>query len=109
MLRYGAKPIIFLINNGGYTIEVEIHDGPYNTINNWKYSALIDVFNGSGARAKGYQVGTSRQLESAIEDAKSLDGLALIEVAIDRDDCSRDLLDWGGHVARNNGRPPKSC
>ncbi len=27
MLRYGLNPIIFLINNGGYTIEVEIHDG----------------------------------------------------------------------------------
>ncbi len=26
MLRYGVDPIIFLINNGGYTIEVEIHD-----------------------------------------------------------------------------------
>lgn len=32
MLRYGLSPIIFLINNGGYTIEVEIHDGPYNVI-----------------------------------------------------------------------------
>jgi len=27
MIRYGADPIIVLINNGGYTIEVEIHDG----------------------------------------------------------------------------------
>ena len=29
MIRYGADPIIVLINNGGYTIEVEIHDGVY--------------------------------------------------------------------------------
>lgn len=29
MIRYGADPIIVLINNGGYTIEVEIHDGMY--------------------------------------------------------------------------------
>ena len=33
---------------------------------------------------------------------------AEIEVTIDRDDCSKHLLTWGGHVARNNGRPPRS-
>jgi len=26
-MRFRQNPIIFLINNGGYTIEVEIHDG----------------------------------------------------------------------------------
>ena len=26
-MRHRQNPIIFLINNGGYTIEVEIHDG----------------------------------------------------------------------------------
>lgn len=39
MMRYDQNPIIILINNGGYTIEVEIHDGPkinnYNVIKNW--------------------------------------------------------------------------
>jgi TPP-dependent 2-oxoacid decarboxylase len=35
MIRYGTNPIIFLLNNRGYTIEVEIHDGPYNNIKNW--------------------------------------------------------------------------
>jgi TPP-dependent 2-oxoacid decarboxylase len=34
-LLQGANPLIFLINNGGYTIEVEIHDGPYNVIHTW--------------------------------------------------------------------------
>jgi len=32
MIRYGVNPIIFLLNNRGYTIEVQIHDGPYNNI-----------------------------------------------------------------------------
>lgn len=27
MMRQGLNAIIFLINNGGYSIEVEIHDG----------------------------------------------------------------------------------
>jgi TPP-dependent 2-oxoacid decarboxylase len=30
MMRFGATPIIFLVNNAGYAIEIEIHDGPYN-------------------------------------------------------------------------------
>ncbi|KAK9715319.1 hypothetical protein RND81_06G156700 [Saponaria officinalis] len=49
MLRSGQKTIIFLINNGRYTIEVEIHDGPYNVIKNWNYTTLVDaIHNGDG-------------------------------------------------------------
>lgn len=49
MIRCGQRTIIFLINNGGYTIEVEIHDGPYNVIKNWNYTGLIDaIHNGEG-------------------------------------------------------------
>lgn len=43
MLRLGQNNIIFLINNGGYTIEVEIHDGPYNVIKNWDYTAIVNA------------------------------------------------------------------
>lgn len=107
MLRYQAKPIVFLINNGGYTIETEIHDGPYNTINNWKYSELIDVFNGKDGKGRGCRVTTEAELANAIAQAQQHDGLSLIEVQIDRDDCSENLLTWGSHVAKNNGRPPR--
>ena len=49
MIRNGQRTIIFLINNGGYTIEVEIHDGPYNVIKNWNYTGLVDaIHNGEG-------------------------------------------------------------
>lgn len=37
MMRFGANPVIFLINNTGYAIEILIHDGPYNQIQNWDY------------------------------------------------------------------------
>lgn len=107
MIRYGAAPIIFLINNGGYTIEVEIHDGPYNTINNWKYAQLVEVFNGAGGNGWGCRAATEGELDDAIAKALAHDGLSLIEVQIDRDDCSKNLLEWGGHVAKNNGRPPR--
>ncbi|URE01295.1 Pyruvate decarboxylase isozyme [Musa troglodytarum] len=49
MLRCGQNSIIFLVNNGGYTIEVEVHDGPYNVIKNWDYAGLVDaIHNGEG-------------------------------------------------------------
>lgn len=105
MIRYDTNPIIFLINNGGYTIEVEIHDGPYNTIKNWDYSKLVDVFGAGEGKAWGCKATTEGELDKAIEEAKGRDGLCFIEVTIDRDDCNVNLLRWGNHVARNNGRP----
>ena len=41
MIRLKLPVIIFLMNNHGYTIEVEIHDGPYNNVKNWDYAGLI--------------------------------------------------------------------
>ena len=105
MIRYDVNPIIFLINNGGYTIEVEIHDGPYNTIKNWDYSRLVEVFGAGEGKAWGCKATTEGELDRAIEEAKGHDGLCFIEVTIDRDDCNVNLLRWGNHVARNNGRP----
>jgi TPP-dependent 2-oxoacid decarboxylase len=77
MIRYGVKPIIFLINNGGYTIEVEIHDGPYNKIKNWNYAGLMEVFNAGDGKGRGWQAGTNGELDQAITEAQDHDGPAL--------------------------------
>jgi pyruvate decarboxylase len=108
MIRYGLNPIIFLINNGGYTIEVEIHDGPYNNIKNWDYAGLVGVFNAGEGSGLGMRARTEGELDEAVKKALSHDGLCLIEVIIDRDDCSKELLEWGSRVSSNNGRPPVS-
>uniref|UniRef100_A0A453AK19 pyruvate decarboxylase n=1 Tax=Aegilops tauschii subsp. strangulata TaxID=200361 RepID=A0A453AK19_AEGTS len=79
MLRCGQNSIIFLINNGGYTIEVEIHDGPYNE----ELTAAI---------------------ETATGDKK--DCLCFIEVVAHKDDTSKELLEWGSRVSTANSRPP---
>jgi TPP-dependent 2-oxoacid decarboxylase len=104
IIRYGLKPIIFVMNNGGYTIEVEIHDGPYNTIKNWNYADLFNADDGNGC---SFKAATEGELDGAIKAAVSHDGPVLIEVLIDRDDCNKNLLVWGGHVGKNNGRPPR--
>ena len=46
MIRNSLKPVIFLINNEGYTIERVISDRSYNDLQPWHYHRLVDVFGG---------------------------------------------------------------
>jgi indolepyruvate decarboxylase len=108
LIRYGFKPIIFLMNNASYTIEVQIHDGPYNVINNWHYAGLVDVFNGDHGEAKAFKAHTHQELLTAIADAEQADTLCFIEVFLDKDDCNKNLLEWGARVAAYNSRPPRA-
>jgi pyruvate decarboxylase len=108
MIRRKLPVIIFLINNHGYTIEVEIHDGPYNNIKNWDYAGLIQAFNAEDGRGRGIRVTNGDELAEAIKVAlANHDGPTLIECIIDRDDCSADLISWGRLVAIANARPPR--
>jgi pyruvate decarboxylase len=108
MIRRKLPVIIFLINNHGYTIEVEIHDGPYNNIKNWDYAGLIQAFNAEDGRGRGLRATNGGELKKAIEVAvANRDGPTLIECIIDRDDCSADLISWGRQVAKANARPPR--
>jgi indolepyruvate decarboxylase len=108
MIRRKLSVIIFLINNHGYTIEVEIHDGPYNNIKNWDYAGLIQAFNAEDGRGHGLRATNGGELKKAIEVAvANRDGPTLIECIIDRDDCSADLISWGRQVAKANARPPR--
>src|SRR5208283_2317714 len=108
MIRQKLPVIIFLINNHGYTIEVEIHDGPYNNIKNWDYAGLIEVFNAEDGRGRGLRATNGAELTEAIKVAlANRDGPTLIECVIDRDDCSSDLISWGRLVAIANARPPR--
>jgi pyruvate decarboxylase len=108
MIRYGLKPILFIMNNGGYTIEVEIHDGPYNVIKNWNYAELVPAFNGPDGNGWGCRVRTEGEAQDAIQKALAHDGPSVIEVVIDKDDCNRDLLEWGARVCASNARPPRT-
>jgi pyruvate decarboxylase len=108
MIRRKLPVIIFLMNNHGYTIEVEIHDGPYNNVKNWDYAGLIQAFNAEDGRGRGIRVTNGGELAEAIKIAlANHDGPTLIECIIDRDDCSADLISWGRQVALANARSPR--
>lgn len=108
MIRCGQKSIIFLINNGGYTIEVEIHDGPYNVIKNWDYTGLVDAIHNGEGKCWTAKVRTEDELVEAIATAtgEHKDSLCFIEVFVHKDDTSKELLEWGSRVSAANGRPP---
>ncbi|KAJ4845471.1 Pyruvate decarboxylase 4 [Turnera subulata] len=108
MLRCKQKSIIFLINNGGYTIEVEIHDGPYNVIKNWNYTGLVEAIHNGEGKCWTAKVHNEEQLIDAIQNATGpkKDCLCFIEVILHKDDTSKELLEWGSRVSAANSRPP---
>ncbi|KAF7847018.1 hypothetical protein BT93_L3440 [Corymbia citriodora subsp. variegata] len=108
MIRCGQKSIIFLINNGGYTIEVEIHDGPYNVIKNWNYTGLVDAIHNGEGKCWTTKVRTEEELIDAIATATGphKDCLCFIEVIVHKDDTSKELLEWGSRVSAANSRAP---
>lgn len=108
MIRYGQKTIVFLINNGGYTIEVEIHDGPYNIIKNWNYTAFVEAVNNGDGKVYTAKVRTEEELVKAIDMSMGAkkDCLCFIEVIVHKDDTSKELLEWGSRVSAANSRPP---
>jgi indolepyruvate decarboxylase len=66
ILRRGLKPIIFLVNNNGYTIERLIL-GPgssFNDINQWRYAEAVSFFDTQN-QAIAYRVRTEDEMEDA--------------------------------------------
>ena len=98
IIRQQLKPIIFLINNDGYTIERVICDRPYNDIQPWHYHKLVDVFGGG----LGLEVRTEGELETALAQAATADGLVFIEVHTERMDCPEALRSAGKSMAKTN-------
>jgi indolepyruvate decarboxylase len=86
MVRFGKTPIIFLMNNKGYTAERLIHDGEFNDIQDWQYWRLPEIFGG----VAGCEVRTEADLEEALQRATGHAGPGplMIEVHLDPLDVS---------------------
>jgi indolepyruvate decarboxylase len=96
LIRQELAPVIFLMNNRGYTVERVIHEGPYNDIQNWRYHELVHAFGGGRA----CEVRTEGELETALAAAREYeDQLCFIEVHLDPEDCSAALERLGAALA----------
>src|SRR5262245_29271914 len=85
ILRHDHKPVIFLINNGGYTIERGYlgKDETYNDIANWAYADLPKVFR-RDTSARSFVVRTVRDLQDALSAPN--DTLIFVESVMDPHD-----------------------
>ncbi|SPL71917.1 alpha-keto acid decarboxylase family protein [Acinetobacter stercoris] len=101
IIRHDLKPVIFVLNNGGYTIERLIlgENSTYNDIQNWKYTEMINVFNGKGAYDT-FVVETAGELQNTLDKVSNYDGLALIELKLPAMDAPLALQKFADVVAR---------
>ncbi|MBY0354484.1 MAG: hypothetical protein K2Q12_01995, partial [Rickettsiales bacterium] len=89
--KEGMTPIVCILNNDGYGTQRHIIDGPFNNIHPWNYGKLCELLNYGTA----YRVTTKGELKGALQEAVSKNEMALIEVVVPRDDCSRSLRRLG--------------
>jgi indolepyruvate decarboxylase len=87
ILRYKLNPIVFVLNNKGYTTERLILDGKFNDIVNWNYHSITELMGGG----KGFKVKTEEELESAVSEAWKSEVLTVINCEIGPFDVSPAL------------------
>lgn len=72
MMRHDVKPIIFVVNNSGYTVERILCEDPnakYNDIAKWNYAILPQVFKGD---CYTRQVHTNTGFDEALRDIEQI-------------------------------------
>jgi len=96
ILRHGLKPVIFLLNNQGYTIERLIlgETSAYNDVANWRYADLPAVL-APTVQAHTFVVNNESKLEAALETATDPTALTFIEVKFKPMDTQRGMPIFG--------------
>ena len=111
-MRWDLCPIIFLLNNKGYTIERYLHgrdrystsrllEKPnliicrhYNDIVNWKWTSLLNVLGDhDGSKSRSYTVNNKAELDALLNNAEfaNTGKIQLVEVMMDKYDAPRAL------------------
>lgn len=95
MAEQNVKPVVFFLNNSGYTVERYLNtDNPqaaYNDIPSWDYIKLVKSFY---AEARTTRVTTTEELKQAVSQLDETDSLHFIEIAVD------DHMDAPLHLKR---------
>ena len=91
MLRNDCKPVIFLINNGGYTIERGYlgKTAHYNDVARWAYAELPKVFR-PDTTARSFVCRTAADLEAALSAPN--DTLIFVESVMDPHDAPAAVI-----------------
>lgn len=100
--RQGLTPIVFLINNDGYTVERLIHGvhRVYNDIQMWNYTGFASSLGSNVYTAK---VRTENELETVLEQLdQHTDKLRFVEICMDQMDTPKILAEVGKRAAKAN-------
>lgn len=83
MLRDGLKPVIFVLNNDGYTVERAIHGERqrYNDIAAWNWTQLPQAFSAQ-CQAQSWRVTETAQLQEVMKVIEQTSRLSLVEVML---------------------------
>lgn len=81
------NPIIFVLNNDGYSTERCLKDGGFNDIRRWNYHH-VDSLVGGG---KGFKVQTEEELEEAVKSALTSKEVCVVNLVLDRFDNSEGM------------------
>ncbi|WP_369387504.1 alpha-keto acid decarboxylase family protein [Streptomyces sp. CG1] len=98
IMRHGHKPVVLLINNGGYTIERGYlgRDEPYNDIATWAYAELPKVLC-PNTTARSFVVETPDDLRKAMSAPN--DKMIFIESVMDPHDIPAPIAASSNHGA----------
>jgi indolepyruvate decarboxylase len=86
--KLDLDPIVFVLNNKGYTTERFIQDGPYNDIHDWAYHLMPQLLR----KGWGCEVRTEGELEDALARARANTGsFSIVNVHLGKMDRSKAL------------------
>lgn len=105
IIREGVNPVVFLINNDGYTIERSIHgvEAQYNDITAYDWSKIPAAFGGTDSNTITLRAATVREFDEACRVAKeNRDKLVFIEVVTAPMDMPELLEKFGAQAAQLN-------
>ena len=92
----GLNPIIFVLNNKGYSTERIINEGPYNDIHDWAFHKMPDLLRAGW----GCEVRTESELEEALETARAnRKSFSIINVHLDPLDQSHAMERLGKRLS----------
>jgi indolepyruvate decarboxylase len=98
-VRLRLKPIVLILNNGGYGTMRKIRDGYFNVISQWNYGKICELCGGGEALVAT----TKGELAGAIRSAMGSNAVRVIDVRIPRDDMSPQLASMSAELARLRG------
>ncbi len=98
----GLTPVVFVLNNGGYTVEraIQSPEAVYQDIVAWNWTELPSALGAPDVTC--LTVRTPAELRDALARASDREAAFLVEVVLPRDDCPRLLTELARGINESN-------